>query len=271
MSLADRYRVLLVDLDGTIVRGDEPIPGAREALEAARVRGARPVFVTNNATRTPADVVSHLAAAGVAARPDEVVTSAVATASMLSARGTRTVRVVGEAALRSALVVEGIEILADGPSARPDAVVVGLDRAATYDSLRTAAFDVQRGAHLVATNADGSYPVPGGVAPGAGALVAALEATTGVAAEVVGKPHPELLRTARGRADAAETLPVLVVGDRLDTDVAGASGLGWDSLLVLTGVTTREQVEASELRPTFVAPNLGALVADPEPGDRSPV
>ena len=72
-------------------------------------------------------------------------------------------------------------------------------------------------------------------------------------------------------ADAAETLPVLVVGDRLDTDVAGASGLGWDSLLVLTGVTTREQVEASELRPTFVAPNLGALVADPEPGDRSPV
>ncbi len=262
MSLANRYRVLLVDLDGTIVRGDEPIPGAREALEAARVRGARPVFVTNNATRTPADVVSHLAAAGIAARPDEVVTSAVATASMLSARGTRTVRVVGEAALRSALVVEGIEILADGPSARPDAVVVGLDRTATYDSLRTAAFDVQRGAHLVATNADGSYPVPGGVAPGAGALVAALEATTGVTPLSIGKPEPHLFEMA-AEAVGREPSEAVVIGDAIGTDLAGAKAIGARSVLMLTGITTRDEVEAlsAEERPDAVAADATELAA----------
>jgi HAD superfamily hydrolase (TIGR01450 family) len=227
------------------------------------------VFVTNNATRTPADVVAHLATAGVRARPNEVVTSAVATASMLVSRGTRTALVVGEAALRSALTAAGIEVVDDGSTGSPDVVVVGLDRTATYGSLRGAAFAVERGAGLVATNADGSFPVPGGLAPGAGALLAAIEATTGVRGEVVGKPHPVLLQAARDRADEEGAHPVLVVGDRLDTDVAGAAGLGWDSLLVLTGVTAPEDIGASGFRPTYVGGDLTALLADPEPAQHA--
>ncbi|MEX0756235.1 MAG: HAD-IIA family hydrolase [Actinomycetota bacterium] len=264
MALVDRYPVLLLDLDGTIVRGDEPIPGAAEAIAGVREHGSRIAFVTNNATRAPDDVARHLARAGVQADPAEVVTSAIATAETLAARAVRSACVIGETALRASLQAAGIEVRdASSDGSAVDVVVVGLDRDTTYADLRVAAEQVQRGATLVATNSDTSYPVPGGVAPGAGALLAVIEATTGSRAEVIGKPHPALLEAAVAATGGGG--PVLVVGDRLDTDVAGAVGLGWDSLLVLTGVSTQEEVRASPVIPTYVAQTLGALLSDPEP------
>jgi HAD superfamily hydrolase (TIGR01450 family) len=135
-------------------------------------------------------------------------------------------------------------------------VVVGVDLEATYAKLRTACVLVQRGAHLIATNPDPSFPAPGALWPGAGALLAVVTETTGAEAEIVGKPFAPLFEAGRARAGASTPL---VVGDRLDTDIAGAEGLGWDSLLVLTGVTTPDDLASSDIRPTYVAEDLRAL------------
>ncbi len=255
--LAARYDALLFDLDGVLYRGDEPVPHAAKTLAALRDTGIRMVFLTNNSSRTPEQVAGKLGGLGMAASPSEVETSALATADLLAARGGGTAFVVGQEGIHRALEHAGILVL-DGEPERVDYVVVGVDVEATYAKLRTACVLVERGAHLVATNPDLSFPVPGALWPGAGALLAVVTETTGASAEVVGKPFAPLFEAARRRA--AATAP-LVIGDRLDTDIAGASALGWDSLLVLTGVSTRAELADSPVRPTFVAADLRALLA----------
>ena len=254
-AIADRYDAFLFDLDGVIYRGDDPVPGAADSLTRLRSLGKRVSFVTNNASATPSSVVDRLAATGVEAAADEIETSALATAALLATRGIARVFVVGEEGTHAALVGVGIEIVDDGSPV--DAVVVGLDRTADYDTIRTAGLLVDGGAAFIATNPDGSFPAPGGVRwPGAGALVAAVEATTQVRAEVVGKPNAPIFHAALERAGGGVPL---VVGDRLDTDIAGAVALGWDSLLVLTGISTRADAEASDTPPTYVGPDLRTL------------
>ncbi|HEX6330595.1 MAG TPA: HAD-IIA family hydrolase [Actinomycetota bacterium] len=257
--LAAAYDLLVFDLDGVLYRGDDPVPHAPEVMAVVRRAGVRPSFLTNNSSRTPEQVAAKLRSVGIAADPGEVVTSALATADLLRGRGGGTAYVVGQEGIRRALTEAGIRIL-DGEPDRVDHVVMGIDLEVTYSKLRVACELVQRGAALIATNPDRSLPAVGSVWPGAGALLAVITETTGVAAEVVGKPFAPVFRAARQRAEA--TTP-LVVGDRLDTDIAGAEALGWDSLLVLTGVTSREEAEASPVRPTFVAEDLRALVAEP--------
>ena len=150
----------------------------------------------------------------------------------------------------------GIE-LRDGEPERVDAVVVGWDRGADYAKLRTASVLVERGAAFVGTNGDASWPAPdGSLWPGAGALLAAVATTTGAEPEIVGKPNAPLFHAALARAGGGRPL---VIGDRLDTDVAGAAALGWDSLLVLTGITRREDLEHAAARPTHVADDLSIL------------
>jgi HAD superfamily hydrolase (TIGR01457 family) len=253
--IADGYDAFLFDLDGVLYRGDEPISGAAEAVERLRRTGKRVAFVTNNSSRTPASVAAMLAGVGIRADPDEVMTSALVTADLLSARGVATAFVIGEEGIRTALRDAGIRLV-DGEEPRADVVVIGLDRGADYAALARASLLVQRGASLVATNADASYPAPEGVLPGAGALLAVVVTTTGAEPEVVGKPHPPLLGAAAERAGGGRAL---VIGDRLDTDVAGAVALGLDSALVLTGISTREEAEASELPPTYVVDDLSVL------------
>jgi len=254
--LSERYDAFLFDLDGVLYRGADPIPGAPEAVAALREAGRGIAFVTNNSARTPAAVAERLAAAGVEASPEEVVTSAGATAELLAGRGCRSAFVVGEVGIRAALTDAGIE-LRDGEPERVDAVVVGWDRGADYAKLRTASVLVERGAAFVGTNGDASWPAPdGSLWPGAGALLAAVATTTGAEPEIVGKPNAPLFHAALARAGDGRPL---VIGDRLDTDVAGAAGLGWDSLLVLTGITRREDLEHAAVRPTYVADDLSIL------------
>jgi HAD superfamily hydrolase (TIGR01457 family) len=254
VAVADRYDVFLLDLDGVLYRGDQPVPGASDAIDHLRELGKRVAFVTNNSSRTPEQVAEKLATVGVNASPDEVMTSAMATASVIAARGGGSAFVIGEVGVRSALAAAGVTVL-EGDPERADYVVVGWDRGVDYARLRSAALLVQRGAALVATNPDPSYPAPDGLWPGAGALLAALTTTVGRPAdEVVGKPHPTLYRTALERAGGGRPL---VVGDRLDTDIAGAAPLGWDSLLVLTGVAGRADVV-----PTYVGRDLSSLRSD---------
>jgi glycerol-1-phosphatase len=266
--LADRYDSFLLDLDGVLYRAERPVEHAAEAVDALRRRGRSIAFMTNNSARTPAQVAARLNSVGVRASADEVVGSAGATADLLRGRGVRKAFVIGEDGVLEALRAAGVRIL--GTDAREaQAVVVGWDRGITYEKLRTAALLVERGATLVATNADPSYPAPDGLWPGAGALLAAVVATTGVEPIVVGKPHAPLFEAALRRAGGGRAL---VVGDRIDTDIAGAASVGLDSLLVLTGVATADEAARSGVRPTYVGRDLRVLFADPEPAldvDRS--
>lgn len=254
--IVDRYDSILLDLDGVMYLGDEPIPGAGEAVARLRELGKRLAFVTNNSSRTPDAVAQHLRSVGVQASPDEVETSSLATAAILARRGIRTAFVIGEEGLRLALGGAGIRVL-DRDADRADAVVIGLDRGVDYDKLMTAALLVEGGAAFIATNADASYPAPGGERwPGAGALLAAVETTVGKRAEVVGKPQAPILLEALTRAGGGRPL---VVGDRIDTDIAGAAGLGWDCLLVLTGISAAADAAAADPAPTYVGEDLSAL------------
>ena len=257
--LAARYDALLFDLDGVLYRGDEPVPGAPETIGALRRAGARIVFLTNNSSRTPQQVSAKLGAMGMPSPPEEVVTSATATADLLAARGGGTAFVMGGDGVVGALTDAGLQVL-DGEPESVDLVVVGIDDDLTYARLRTACLLVHRGARFVATNADPTFPGPRSeLWPGAGALVAAITTATGVEPEVVGKPHAPLFHAALHRAGGTNPL---VIGDRLDTDIAGAAALGWDTLLVLSGVDTEEELADSPYRPTYVAADLRALLLD---------
>jgi 4-nitrophenyl phosphatase len=257
--LASRYGVLLFDLDGVLYRGDQAVPHARQTLADLRRRRAAVIFLTNNSSRTPEQVARKLVDLGIEADPAEVVTSALATADLLAARGGGTAYAIGGDGVLRALSDAGLQLV-DGEPDRVDVVVVGIDEDLSYAKLKTACVLVRRGARLVATNADRTFPAPGGDEwPGAGALLAAIVTATGAEPEIVGKPFAPLFEAALARAEASTAL---VIGDRLDTDIAGAAALGWDSLLVLTGVTSREDLPRSSVRPTYVAQDLRILIAD---------
>jgi len=255
--IADAYDAFLFDLDGVLYRGDAAIPRAAETVATLRQAGKRIAFVTNNSARTPEAVLAHLASVGVSATVEEIETSALTTASALADRGIATALIVGEEGLRRALAAEGIATVPVDD--RPDAVVVGWDRSVTYGSLRDASIAIQRGAAFFASNDDPSYPAPEGVTwPGAGAIVAALIVASGVQPEVFGKPNPPILQAALTRAGGGRPL---VIGDRVGTDIEGAHRVGWDSALILTGISTREELEASGLAATFVLDDLSGLLA----------
>ena len=256
-AVAARYDALFFDLDGVLYRGDQAIAGAAEALAAIGEFGIPRLFLSNNSSRTPDEVAAKLTGLGFEARPRDVVTSALATASFLEREGQAdaTAYVIGEQGIREALGSVGIQIL-DGDPARTDLVVIGLDHSVDYGKLRTASLLVERGARLVATNADPSLPAPDGLWPGAGALVAAVAATTGVTPVVIGKPARPMFEAA---AQATGARRPLVVGDRLDTDIRGADAMGWDSLLVLTGATRPPDLLTADETPTYVAAGLSAL------------
>lgn len=264
MALVDGYDAVLLDLDGVLFRGGEPIPGAGETVARLRALGTGLAFVTNNASRTPEEVVAQLTSVGVDAWAQEIETSARAAAAVLAGRGIRRVFPIGQAGIHRALAEAGISI-ADLDEA-PEIVLVGLDRGITYAKLRDASLAVQRGARLVATNGDTTFPAEDGLWPGAGALLAAIVATTGATPEVLGKPASAIFRAALERTGG--TRPI-VVGDRLDTDIAGAVALGWDSLLVLTGVHGRGDLAGAVARPTYVAADIRALVDDGVPAERA--
>jgi HAD superfamily hydrolase (TIGR01457 family) len=255
--IADRYDAFLFDLDGVLYRGDRPIAHAADAVAAIRAHGKGVAFVTNNSSRTPDAVATHLASVGVDADGGEVETSALTAAAELPGRGVRTAFVIGEEGLRAALSDAGIDLADEGHDV--DAVVVGWDRSFTYEKLLAASVAVQRGASLFATNADANYPAPDGTTwPGAGSLLAAIETACELRATIFGKPNAPIFEAARRRAGGGRPL---VVGDRVDTDIDGARRLAWDSALVLTGISGREDLATAGLAATYVLDDLSQLVA----------
>lgn len=262
--LADIYDVALLDLDGVVYLGSQRIEGVPESLAAARERGMRLAFVTNNASRSPDDVAAHLVELGVPAKPDDVVTSSQAAAHLVAERlgPGATVLVVGSPALRNVVKEAGLTPV-DSADDRPDAVVQGFWFELRYADLAEAALAVRAGALWVATNADSTLPSTRGLLPGNGSLVGVVRAATGASPVIAGKPELPLHAEGVRRTKAVRPL---VVGDRLDTDIEGANAANTASLLVLTGVTAAAGLIAAEAkyRPTYLAPGLVGLL-EPHP------
>ncbi|MFN2560887.1 MAG: HAD-IIA family hydrolase [Jatrophihabitans sp.] len=264
--LAEEYDVALLDLDGVVYVGPDAVPGAPEALAAARAAGMRLAFVTNNAARPPHVVADHLTELGIAATASEVITSAQAAARYLGERlpGGARVLVVGTSGLEQALRERGLVPVSDA-TGQVDAVVQGYSPDLNWQMLAEGAVALNRGVLWVATNVDPTVPSPRGPLPGNGSLVAALRMATGREPVVTGKPDPTMHRESLLRSEANDPI---VVGDRLDTDIEGANAVGCASLLVLSGVTSvRAAIEAPpKLRPSYLGSDVSALlVAHPEP------
>jgi len=237
------FAAVVCDIDGVLYTGEQPIPGAGEALAQLDDAGLRLVFATNNSTREADEVAATiLRRTGFAATSSQVVSSAMATAHHLRDALTDAF-VVGGVGLTATLEAAGVRCVERWQDA--GAVVVGLDPELTYARLADAALAVRyAGARLVATNTDPTYPSSRGLLPGGGALVAALETATDAVAEVCGKPH-EPMRDLLIRVTAPG--PVVIVGDRIDTDMALGWAEGWTTVLTLTGVTSATEAAAANV------------------------
>lgn len=250
------FRYLITDMDGVLWRGQEPMPGLVDFFLFLRRRGVRFVCATNNASTAADELAERLQRWGAGVKPEEIVTSATATADYLATilpAGSR-LYAIGMEGLRAALMQQGF-VLADENVA---AVVVGIDWHLTYNHLKRAALNIRAGAKFFGTNGDRTFPNPEGIIPGNGALLAALEAATDVKPFVIGKPSPTLYQMALKRLSAAPE-QTLVLGDRLETDILGAVLLGLKSALVLSGVTSREQLAASDYQPNWVFEDITDL------------
>jgi 4-nitrophenyl phosphatase len=279
MSISARPsgQLLLVDLDGVLYRGSAPVPGVAPVLARRAAAGDDVVYVTNNSMWYRAEYVDRIAGMGAPVDVDRIVSSPRATALYLLDHepSVRHVLTVGASGLDRELEDAGFRVTRAGEVAdampgtglegtdgangfeaadRPDAVVVGLDPLLTYRRLAVAADCIRAGSRFIATNRDPVYPTERAIWPGAGAVVAAVEATTGVVPISIGKPEPYLLEEA-ARAVGREARDAIMIGDGLGTDIAAARAVGARSILMLTGVSTLAQLELLPLadRPTAVA------------------
>ncbi|MBC8493141.1 MAG: TIGR01457 family HAD-type hydrolase [Chloroflexi bacterium] len=246
---------LIIDLDGVLYRGDEAIVGAREFIALLQQEGIPFLLLTNNSTRTPDQYVTKLGKMGIAIEESDVLTSAQATALYLEriARPEARVYAIGEEGLRAALQGK-FTIAEEGASF----VVVGMDRGLTYEKLKTATLLIRGGARFIATNPDKTLPTEEGLVPGNGAAIAALEAATGVAPFVVGKPEPAIFDLALARMGVGKE-GAAVIGDRLETDILGGRRAGLSTILVLSGATSRQELENSTIKPDLVFENVRQL------------
>lgn len=258
-TLAQEHDCLLLDLDGTVFRGQQPTEGSVETLATIE---ARTLFVTNNASRGPDEVAKNLVAMGFAATPDDVVTSAQSAARLLATQidSGSTVLVIGTESLAEEVRKVGLQPVRKFAD-KPSAVVQGHSPQTGWADLAEAALAIRGGALWVAANVDRTLPSELGLLPGNGSMVAALETATDQRPQVAGKPQPPLLLDALARGEFERPL---VVGDRMDTDISGANAAGLPSLLVLTGVSTAADMvyaDAAE-RPDYLAEDLRSLYAD---------
>lgn len=257
-SVISRYGAFLVDVDGVLTHGKDPLPGAAAALRTLRSAG-RTLVLTNNSTRSRDELAQHLCAAGFEVARDDIVGSAFLAAQYLAQHyGPSTVWVLGEGGIRREMEDAGHRLALCPEQA--SWVVVGIDRDLTYTKLALALRALDAGANVLATNEDATFPTPTGPVPGAGAVVGALRGMGFAPTHVVGKPSPLAFEVALDVLGMPANR-VLMIGDRLETDIAGAAAAGLDSALVLTGVHGTEDARASAVQPTWIAASLADLCA----------
>jgi NagD protein len=245
----------LIDMDGVIVRGNQLIPGADAFFDRLHARGIKFLILTNNPVYTPADLRHRLQRLGVDVTADHFYTSALATAAFLKMQKPNgTAFVVGESGLTEALHQVGYVLTENDP----DYVVLGETVSYSYAHITQAVRLVKKGARFVATNPDPNGPSEGGIVPACGAVSALIETATGVAPYFIGKPNPLMMRTAlRYMNEHSEN--AIMVGDRMDTDVRVGIESGLDTVLVLTGMTTREMVTRFPYQPTRIVNSIAEL------------
>jgi NagD protein len=248
----------LIDMDGVIYRGSEPIPGAAAFIHHLQDSGTPYLFLTNNSSYTPLDVVVKLRKFGIETSIGHVYTSALATAEFVQQqRPNGTAFVIGEGGLLAAL--HGVDYAISREA--PDYVIVGEGRVLNYELVEQAHRLLASGSQLISTNADTWCPTDSGPRPGCGAIASLLEAASGKKAYHVGKPNPFMMRAARKRI-GLRTDEVIVIGDTMETDIRGASDLGFRSVLVLTGSSTRESCREYPYAPTRVVDSIADLVPE---------
>jgi 4-nitrophenyl phosphatase len=277
MSTPPRFgaRLVIFDLDGVIYRGDEAVEEAAALVDALRGGGRLVRFATNNSMATRGEFVERLARQGIRCSLDEIITSSSATVAYLASQLTdvRKILVVGEAGLLAELRTAGYAVTAAADAVAAgwnggalsdsyDAVVAGLDQRVDYRRLGVAVTAIRAGARFVATNADERFATPDGLLPGAGAIIAALEAASGVSAVVIGKPEPAMFEAILERA-GVRPADALVIGDNPDSDIVAARRAGIASILVLTGVTDRSTADLlhGERRPDAIVDDPAGVAA----------
>lgn len=248
-------------MDGVVWKSDAPIGDLPKTFARIRERGLKFVFATNNGTKTPEEYRQKLTSLGVEVNPSQVVTSALAVAHMLEQkypRGTK-IFMIGGPGVREALEEKGFELLSVENAPEAKAFVMGIDRAITFDKVAEATLLVRAGVPFYATNTDMTFPTPRGEIPGAGSWLKVVTSATGVEPIVAGKPFPTMMEFSLERLGTSKE-ETLVVGDRLETDVASGQAAGCPTAAVLSGVSTREQAEAWKPKIDIIAESLAELV-----------
>lgn len=260
MTVADEFDGFLIDLDGVVWVGREPVPGSAEALRALIEAGKEIVFVTNNPGRAPATYAERLREAGVPVADDRVVTAGVTTARLAAETvgSACTAFAIGAPAFLQVVAEAGLRLLKGEDGRSADAVLVSGHRGFDYEELLTATLALQSGAKLFATSRDPTLPMPGGAWPGTGSILAAVETASGARAEIGGKPEHHLFEQARALIGGAER--VAMVGDRVSSDIEGGRRAGLATILVLSGAGTRADAERAEHPPDRVLEDLSGLL-----------
>jgi 4-nitrophenyl phosphatase len=259
LTALKQIRNLIVDMDGVLCRGQESLPGAREFLTYLVEAGVPFILATNNSTLTPGQYVAKLAGLGMEVTEERILTSGQASAqhiARVAPAGTK-VYAIGEEGLLSALREQGLEL----EERDAQYVVVGLDRQLTWDKLRVAALAIRAGAIFVGTNPDATLPTEEGLVPGNGANLAALEAATGVTPLIIGKPQTTLLELAMEKMGVSKE-GTAMIGDRLETDILAGKNAGITTVLLLSGIATREELEDSPYRPDLIFESIGEFCRD---------
>ncbi len=263
--IADHIQSLILDMDGVLWRGDAPIGDLPAIFARIQARGWKVAFATNNGSRTPEQYVTRLAQFGVSAEPWQIITSSLALADLLAKQFApcqgRKVFVIGEIGLQKALQDKGFAILTLEEAELAEIVAMGIDRQIDFRKMVEATLLVRRGVPFYATNPDKTFPTPRGEIPGAGAWISVVVTATGTEPIYAGKPAPYLLELARQRLGTPPE-NTLVIGDRLETDIAAAQAAGLPCALVLSGVSRREQAADWNPPPDYIAEDLSALLSD---------
>jgi glycerol 3-phosphatase-2 len=260
VAVADEFDGFLVDLDGVVWVGREFLPGAVEALRALLDAGKEIVFVTNNPGRPPATYAERLCEAGVPVADDRVVTAGVVTAHLAAERAGAgsPAFVIGAPAFHETVAAAGLRPLEGENGRGAETVLVSGHRGFDYEELLTATLALRGGAVLFATSRDPTLPMPGGAWPGTGSILAAIETASGARAEIGGKPERHLFEQAR--ASIGDARRVAMVGDRIASDVEGGRRAGLETILVLSGASTREEAEGAEHPPDLLLQDLSGLL-----------
>lgn len=256
-TLKPAIRALILDMDGVLWRGDQPIGDLKQVFTRINSLGLKVICATNNSTSTPAQFSEKIASMGAMVSPDLILNSAVTTAIYLKQNHPDggPVYLIGETGLITAFENQGFW----HSDQQPLAVVAGMDRQITYEKLAAATHWIRQGVPFIGTNADKTFPQPDGLAPGAGSILAAIEAASDVQPTIIGKPSPFMYQVAMKMTDTTPE-ETLAVGDRLETDILGGQRAGMRTALVLSGVTTPEQLKSWPNSPDLVAADLTELL-----------